>query len=134
MPHTINRCAFRDCDASEPSFRLYTLLVAIELALKDRLSPYKSGHDLHRLAGFAVSPMPAGLSAQLTGLTACLGSLLCTSLQGTQVPVDPANYPVIRYVRHDKDFPGSTTENLVQQALAAARQLVQELRIAVVDL
>jgi hypothetical protein len=134
VPHTINRSAFRDCDTSEPFFRLYTLLVAIELALKDQLSQFQSGHDLHRLAGFVVVPMPPGLSAQLTGLTACLGLLFCTSQQGLQVPVDSAKYPGLRYIRHDRDFPGATNEANVKQALDAARQLVQELRLAGVEL
>jgi hypothetical protein len=134
VPHTTNRSAFRDCDASEPSFRLYTLLVAIELALKDKISPFRSGHDLHRLAGFAVTPMSPGLSTQLTGLTACLGVLLCTSLQGLQVPIDPANYPGLRYIRHDRDFPGASSETSVKQALDTARQLVQELRLAGVEI
>lgn len=47
--HSTNQRAFRDGDMNEPFFRLYTLLVAIEIALKDRLPQFTHGHDLSTL-------------------------------------------------------------------------------------
>ena len=63
VAHSINRKAFANCDTTQPFFRLYTLLVAIELALKDGAPKHQKGHDLEVLARAALQPLPAGLSA-----------------------------------------------------------------------
>jgi len=130
VPHTTNQAAFRDCDANNPCFRLYTLLVAIEFALNDALATFPHGHDLARLVPQVVTTMPSGLQAQLTSLDGALRSLVCT-FRGRPAPVDPANYPGIRYLRHANDgHVGHTTDADVVQALNDARQLVNELRSA----
>jgi hypothetical protein len=134
VAHTTNLRAFRDCDAQEPFFRLYTLLVAVELVLKDRAPAHSGGHDLQRLAQRALTPIPAGLSVQLTALAKSLGVLVCTSLKGSRVPLDPAKFPELRYLRHEADFPGDTKSTEIIDALNAAQQLVKELKLAGVSL
>ena len=74
--------------------------------------------------------MPNGLQAQLTSLDQTLRLLVCT-FKGNPAPVDPANYPGIRYLRHATDgHVGNTTNADVLQALNDAKQLVIELRSA----
>ena len=135
MPHTTNRRAFRDADATEPLFRLYTLLVATELALKDALGQYSLTHDFEKLAkqhfGAAIS---STLDAQLATLQKSLSALICT-FKGVGAPLDPAKYPGLRYLRLDADGSvGGTADADVVQALADATQLVEELRMIGVTL
>jgi len=130
MPHVTNRAAFRDCDATDPCFRLYTLLVAIELALKDALVTFPNGHDLARLVSQGMPSIPSGLQAQLTSLDSSLRLLICTD-RGSAIPLNPAKYPGIRYLRHANDGHVGGTQNAdVIQALRDAKQLVTELRSA----
>lgn len=130
VAHIRNRTAFRDCDATSPLFRLYSLLIATELALKDHLSAYTGNHDLQLLAGRAFSPMPSGLSAQLTALSQQLGRLNCTSTAGVAVPINPQIYPGLRYLRHDADYAGGASDSEITQALRGAEALARELAIA----
>ena len=134
VAHTTNQRAFRDCDVSVPFLRLYTLLVAVELALKDRAPAHGSGHDLQKLAHLAGIQMSPGLSAQLTALARSMGVLVCTSQQGTRTPVNSASYPGLRYLRHEADFPGDSKPADIGGALNAARQLIDELRLVGVQL
>ena len=129
MGHGTNLRAFRDCDAREPFFRLYTLLVAIEIVLKDHAPSHVGGHDLQRLAHAALTNVPAGLSVQITTLSRCLALLACTSLNGKAAPINPTKYPAIRYLRHEADFPGETKPVDIAAALNAARQVVEELKL-----
>jgi hypothetical protein len=133
VPHTTNRAAFRDCDASNPCFRLYTLLVAIEFALKDSLATFPNGHDLTKLVPQVVTEMPNGLQAQLTSLDGSLRLLICT-YKGSPVPVTAANYPTMRYLRHASDgHMGQTKDADIVQALNDAQQLLIELKRAGVE-
>lgn len=134
MAHATNIRAFRDCNSAEPFFRLYTLLVAIELALKDVCTPHVGGHDLHRIVQRAFPAVSAGLSAQLTTLQRTLGILVCTDLRGSRSSVDPTKYPDLRYLRHEVDYPGDSKPTDILDALDAARQVVRELKTAGVNL
>jgi hypothetical protein len=127
VPHATNRAAFRDANASEPLFRLYTLLVAAELALKDAAGAYPHKHDLSLLAALHFGTVPSGLSAQLTALDKALGALACT-FHNAPAPVDPKQYRGLRYLRLARDgFIGGSTDADVNQALADARAFVAEL-------
>jgi hypothetical protein len=132
--HATNLRAFRDCDVSEPFFRLYTLLVAVELALKDHAAQHTPGHDLHALTQRALMQIPASVDAQLTALTQSLSKLACTSRQGARVTINSAKYPDLRYIRLDADFPGDCSCQDVQDTLNIAHQLVKELAAAGVKL
>ncbi len=49
-----------------------------------------------------IPTMSAGLQTELTNLDAALRALVCT-YRGSAAPVNPAKYPDIRYIRHEKD-------------------------------
>ena len=36
--------------------------------------------------------------------------LKCTARNGLEAPVDPMQYPHVRYLRHESDFPGAVTD------------------------
>ena len=135
MPmHSTNQRAFRDGDINEPFYRLYTLLVAIEIALKDRLPHFAHGHELAALVPQVIPLVPSGLQSQLTALDTSLRALICT-FHGARVQVNPAVYPGIRYLRHVKDgFAGDSSDADIAQALSDCRQLVEELKLAGVTL
>jgi len=126
--HVTNRKAFRDADVNEPLFRLYTLLVATELTIKDSLNSYPHSHDLRSLIETHIgSQLPAGLAAQLTALERALSALRCTH-KGSSSPVLPTVYPGIRYVRLERDgFQGETRDQQVADALLHALGLIREL-------
>lgn len=136
MPHTTNIRAFRDADVGVPVFRLYTLLVAAELRLKDATARYLHTHDLDVLVNNVFrAGVPAALQSTLTNLQNTLAVLHCTR-KGASVPVDPAVYPGLRYTRFQVDGfadPGSPDAD-VQRALQAANDFVAELRNAGVPL
>jgi hypothetical protein len=128
--HATNQRAFRDCDVSEPFFRLYTLIVAMELAVKNKMTTFAHGHDFSMLIPQALPTLPSGLQSQLTVLDASLRVLICT-FHGSRAPVNPAFYPGIRYLRHEKDgFTGDSSDASILQALRDAEQLANELKRA----
>src|SRR4051812_19389412 len=118
MPHTTNRNAFRDCNVTQPFFRLYTYLVAIELTLKDLLPAFVGNHDIEQLAQRNFSSMPSGLQAQLVTVFSSLRVLACTAPDGTRATVRPNKYPDLRYLRHEQDgFVGDSKSSDIEQAL-----------------
>lgn len=56
-----------------------------------------------------------------------LQRLWCTDKKNGRSPVPGRNYPFIRYLRHDTDFPGDTPQSHLEAARDAARQLDKEL-------
>lgn len=108
MPHLYPRQAFL-LSSNNPGQSdlagLYSILVAIELALKDEIQissgNWTAGHDIPSL----LAPHDASLSTQLF---AALSNLRCTARDGSNAPVNPAIYPGIRYLRHQSDFPAET--------------------------
>ena len=98
----------------------------MELALKDRHTKFPHGHDLSVLTQSTVT-VASGLQAQLTTLERLLKALYCTH-RGARTPLDPAQYPSLRYLRHEKDgFLGDSSDADIRAALVAAEQLVKEL-------
>ncbi len=128
MPHDTNRKAFASLDNKATFLRLYSLLVAVELSLKDKAGQYPMSHDLDALAQQALGTISAALQATLTNLTKAIGGLQCT-YKGQGAPVSPAIYPGIRYVRHQADWGGSgTSDQDLEHALRQANAFVEELR------
>jgi hypothetical protein len=128
MGHAINRRAFRDADVTEPFFRLYTLLVAVELALKDAIGTHPMTHDLDALVKQHLGAnTSSSLEAQLTTLQLSLSALVCT-VKGTQASVRANKYPDLRYLQHSADgFANGSTSADVSAALADTHGLITEL-------
>lgn len=134
--HATNIKAFLQADSNEPLLRLYTLLVASELALKDASGKYPMKHDFQLLAEnfWGGGNVPGGVQSVLTSLHAALGALRCT-LNGNDAPVSPEKYPGIRYIRLARDgFANGTADGAVQAANVLAQDLVRELKAAGVAL
>ena len=133
MSHTIATKAFSEIEQSTSVSllaQLYAALVTLELLAKDRLvqtGSWIAGHNvvamLNHIDG-TLAPLSIRLSSNL-----CI--LICTSRDGRGVPVDPAKYPDLRYLRHDGDqpaWPQSTTDAALKSALGDARQCLQQLK------
>lgn len=124
MGHRYNIAAFEAvrAEGNPPLVRLYCGLVVIELALKDGRSPWQSGHDV---ASMLAEIGETSLSVQLRGR---IGELKCTAKDGTEAPVGPSQYPNIRYIRHESDFPGTVMDIDLNTALAVVADIVVSLR------
>lgn len=129
-----NRRAFGQQVTGPLLFELYLKLVAVELALKARVPAGQWGPHGHRLAGLvkACTTDPAGLSDAgpynaAMNVESALGGLSCADREGNPAPVNPHRYPDLRYLRHDSDFSGGTTDAHLSQAVAAATALWLEL-------
>jgi hypothetical protein len=132
MPHVYNRRAFGSVvrhsfdPAHDDSLRLlvlYSALVRLELTLKDHDASLRSkGHDvcsmLQDLGG------DASLVDQLANR---LQALWCVLKDGRIVLVDPKQYPGIRYLCHESDFPGKSTTQQLEDALDVLRDIEREL-------
>lgn len=113
MTFTKNIRAFRGLEQSD-LVDAYGLLVAIELALKDRNCSGTTGHDvpgmLVHLSGIMSAAGNGMIAAQLTGFAARLrndlGKITCQHKNGTAGPVPIINYPYMRYCRHVGDWAG----------------------------
>jgi hypothetical protein len=57
-----------------------------------------------------------------------LSALYCTFRDGSEATVDPDNYPGIRYLRHEADFPGKSTDAQLQQVAATVNDIKVALR------
>jgi hypothetical protein len=115
MPHLYNRNAFRI--AANPLLDLYSALVWLELSLKDRMAVWARGHDVAEFVSNAGEP------ALAQRLRTALGSLWCTDLQGNEAHVAPQRYPDLRYLRHQTDFAGKTTDAELRVALTIVRDI-----------
>jgi hypothetical protein len=110
--------------------RLYSVLVAMELALKDAnraiAGTWSSGHD--------VPTMMSAYDAALGGsLGVALSQLRCTDKFGNTAPVATSNYPHIRYLRHETDFPPppvSSSDGDITATLNIAIQCLGVIRAA----
>lgn len=113
MAHSYSRSAFKIVSRTPPLAYIYNSLVAVELALKDHLHPpWRGGHDIPDL----LSAVGEGaLGVQLQG---ALGKLHCTSRNGSSALVPASNFPAIRYLRHESDFAGTSSENDILGAVA----------------
>jgi hypothetical protein len=112
MPHNYNKKAFADgILAASPLLSLYCSLVIIELGIKDHLPEWPTGH---RVIEWLTTLGEPSLAQQLR---TALIVLQCTDRSGNRAPVSGDQYPDLRYLRHDSDFPGMTTETQIQDAL-----------------
>lgn len=127
MRHTYNKAAFTSGAISTNSLlSLYCSLVVLELALKEHLyqtSPnWKTGH---RIIDWLNELGETSLSMQLSTK---LSALYCTALSGTEVSVRPDKYPDIRYIRHESDFPGKSTDTQIKDAL----DIIKDIRTSLI--
>lgn len=132
MPHAYNRQAFGSVvrHSFDPAhdewlrlLALYGALVRLELALKDHDASLRSqGHDVCRML------QDIGVDAShVDQLGNRLQALWCVHKNGTIVPVEPKQYPGIRYLCHESDFPGRTKTRQLEEALDVLRDIEQEL-------
>jgi hypothetical protein len=117
MPHLYNRNAFRNKGVAVHLIDLYCALVVLELSLKDKMAAWVGGHDVSDFVS------RAGEAALAQRLRTALGTLWCTSTQGTETHVSPARYPDLRYLRHETDFAGKTTDAELHSVLIIVRDI-----------
>lgn len=129
--HKFNRAVFFNVDGSSPLLRLYARLVALELTLKDEdPSNYARRHNVVQMVKDLSSKLGAGAAAMANladGLDRALAALHCTAKNGTAAQVSSAVYPGVRYLRHERDFPGATTDTDLADAVQALEALLLEL-------
>lgn len=123
--HRLNRAAFLNVDGTSPFLRLYARLVALELALKDLDS--KNRKHKHDVVSMVLNRNDATLTALAIALQTALGILRCTDKDGNSTAVRSALYPDLRYLRHDRDFPGETSDASISSAVQALDDLLTEL-------
>ena len=101
---------------------LYCALVALELGIKDHFAGagWPSGH---RIADWVSELGQAALSVQLRNQ---LSALQCTDRDGVAASVEANSYPELRYIRHESDFVGTTTDVQIEAAL----QVVKDIKTA----
>ena len=113
MPHDYNKEAFRRIgnDSSNPLGAVYCSLVVLELAIKDHFytpgnaNSWKTGH---RIIDWLTTDLgESSLGPQLKNE---LFTLHCTDKNGNEANVDANKYPDLRYLRHEQDFPGTSTD------------------------
>lgn len=57
-----------------------------------------------------------------------LQKLTCTDRSGSEAPISLDHYPDLRYVRHETDYPGKSTDADIAEALALAEAIRAELK------
>lgn len=123
MPHTFNRAAFASGrNFGSPLLVLYCSLVVIELALKDRKPTWESGHYILQ---FLNELNVAGLTALTAQLENQLFTLTCTDKGGNSAPVAGDKYPDLRYLRHETDFPGESTDTNIVSSVQITQDILQ---------
>lgn len=81
-------------------------------------------HDVIKLAKRLLD-RDVGLAAD--ALDAALKVLRCTYKDGNMVLVPANNYSFLRYLRHESDFAGATSDSDIEQAALAANELKRTL-------
>jgi hypothetical protein len=115
MPHTFTRRAFElGRTPGNQLLSLYCSLVTVELALKDSVTPWRQGH---RIQQWLDELNDAGLNALTYQLATQLLRVICTDRTGNEAPIGVNSYPDLRYVRHETDFPGRTTDADIQRCI-----------------
>ena len=102
--------------------RLYCSLVTIEIALKDHFQPWRAGH---RLIDWLNDIGEKSLGLQLEGK---LSALTCTGRDGSETIVGANSYPDIRYLRHESDFTGKSTDFQINEVLQIVADIEAALR------
>ncbi len=123
MPHSYNQQSFKvgGADPSNPLLCLYCSLVVLELAIKDHFHQSGSWKTSHCIIDWLTTDLgETSLGAQLESK---LSALYCTHRDGSEVNVVANRYPDIRYLRHETDFPGKSTDSQLNEALDIVKDI-----------
>lgn len=118
MRHSYNKLSFNVAatDHSNLLLSLYCSLVVLELTIKEHIhqssGSWTGGHNIIDWLTNDLAESSLGLQ-----LSTKLSALYCTSRSGSDIPVDATRYPDIRYLQHETDFLGKSTDNQIQEAL-----------------
>lgn len=125
MPHNYNRAAFQDgMAAANALLVLYCSLVDLELALKDHFAG-ASWRRGHAIVDWVSELGEAALANQLAN---GLGRLRCTARDGSFAQVLGNSYPDVRYLRHESDWPGFSTDAELRDVLGIVADIRAALR------
>ncbi|MHC0068783.1 hypothetical protein ACWATR_38985 [Nostoc sp. UIC 10890] len=129
MPHSYNQKSFQvgGSNPSNPLLCLYCSLVVLELSIKDHLSQFGSWKTGHCIIDWLTTEL--GETSLGTQLESKLSALYCTHRNGSEVKVDANRYPDIRYLRHEADFPGKSTDNQLKEAL----EIIKDIRTSLIS-
>lgn len=122
MPHIYNQRSFKGgmSNPSNPLLCLYCSLVVLELAIKDHFYQFGSWKKGHYIIDWLTNLGETSLGTQLASK---LSALYCTHKDGNEVNVDANRYPDIRYLRHETDFPGKSTDSQLKEALEIIKDI-----------
>ncbi len=125
MPHSYNQQSFKTgaSDSSNPLLCLYCSLIVLELSIKDHFhrsgsGSWKTGHNIIDWLTNELGETSLG-----TQLDSKLSALYCTCRDGTEVNVVANRYPDIRYLRHENDFPGKSTDDQLREVLEIIKDI-----------
>jgi hypothetical protein len=127
MPHDYNKEAFGRIgnDSSNPLCAVYCSLVVLELAIKDyfytpdNANSWKTGHSIVQ---WLTNLDESSLGSQLENK---LFALRCTDINGDEARVKANKYPDLRYLRHEQDFPGTSTD----AGLRDVMDIIQDIQV-----
>ncbi|MDC0749220.1 hypothetical protein [Polyangium mundeleinium] len=91
----------------------------------DDSTNYAEGHDVIEMVNKRSDP---ALTSLATALDTTLRKLWCSHRDGTPRQVNSKKYPDIRYLRHEFDYTGTTTDTDLMAALDALESLWEEFR------
>jgi hypothetical protein len=130
MPHAYNRTAFESGRMNTHSLlSLYCSFVIVELALKDsRFAASAQWDRSHQVLVWITEMQDPVLNSLATQMATALAAIKCTLRDGSEGTISPQLYPSIRYLRHETDFAGTTTETDIQSALTVMQDIEVELK------
>ena len=129
MPHDYNKEAFGRIgnDSSNPLCAVYCSLVVLELAIKDYLhqkdNQWKNGHRIIDWLTHDLQESSLGVQLQDE-----LAKLYCTDKNGNGTMIDANKYPDLRYLRHEQDFPGTSTDDGLKDVMYIINDIKNSLR------
>ena len=129
MPHSYNKNSFQvgGSNFCNPLLCLYCSLVVLELSIKDHFhqsGPWKKHHHIIDWLTNDLGETSLGLQ-----LESKLSALYCTGINGDDVNVRANSYPDIRYLMHETDFPGKSTDTQLQEAL----EIIKDIRTSLIS-
>lgn len=144
MAFTYNRSAFRapvtaPSQPCSPLLGAYATLVALELFIKDYLTPYvasvPTSHDIPKLlktlSGHVGGKYSGPILSMALQLSTRLSNLWCKGKDGKAMPVPSHSYPYMRYLRHDSDWDiSASTDEELDGVLLISKQIIHTLHKA----
>ena len=132
MPHDYNKEAFGRIgnDSNNPLCAVYCSLVVLELAIKDHFytpgnpDSWKTGHRIIHWLTDNLNESSLG-----TQLDNKLAALCCTDKNGNETMVDANKYPDLRYLRHEQDFAGTSTDAELREVMDIIQDIQAHLRM-----